>query len=505
MILGDLIKKLPVDLATGDMKSDISEIVSDSRKAGPGTLFAALPGANDKSIDGHDYLNDAYERGCRVFLVSRLPREFMDKEDITILFASNTRHAMALLSKRFFGDPEERLKLIALTGTKGKTTISFMLKTIFEKAGKKVGIIGSNGVMYGDFCEHLPNTTPEAYVTHGFIKDMADAGVEYCILEATSQGFMMYRTDGMIFDVSIYTNISPDHISKTEHHSFDHYFACKKRVFEQTRLCFVNRDAELFDEIVMDVPEELIKVYGIARDKGPELDYAAKDINLIHGADRMSIEFLCEAPLWKHEMRVDIPGLHNVENALGAICIADHYGISPEYMAAGLIESVSPPGRMERVAVPAPYTVYIDYAHNKLSMEAMINTAKLYDPKRILCVFGLDGDRAHVRRADCGEILGRDSDYTILSDTSPRTDDPDRILADVAMNIESNGGAGKYEIVRDRAVSIPKILDMAKEGDMVLIIGTGDRTSMEVHGKLTPINERGIIEDYFSKKGLVNE
>jgi len=502
MILGDLIKRLPVDLAAGDVTIDINEIVSDSRKAGPGTLFAALPGANDKSIDGHNYLDDAYERGCRVFLISRLPRALAEKKDITILLARNTRHTVALLSKRFFGDPEERLKLIALTGTKGKTTISFMLKTIFEKAGKKVGVIGSNGVMYGDFVKHLPNTTPEAYVTHGFLKDMADSGVEYCILEATSQGFMMHRTDGMLFDVSIYTNISPDHISKTEHHSFDNYFSCKKRVFKQTRLCFVNRDTELFDEIVKDVPEELIKVYGIAKDDGPSLDYAAENIRL---TDKMSIEFLCAAPSWRREMRVDIPGSHNVENALGAICIADHYGISPEHMSEGLLDSVSPPGRMEHVDVPAPFAVFIDYAHNKLSMEAMMKTAKLFNPLRILCVFGLDGDRAHIRRSDCGEILGRDADYTILSDTSPRSDDPDKILADIALSIERGGGAGKYEIERDRHVSIPKILDMACAGDIVLIVGTGDRTEMEVHGALTPINERAIIEDYFSKKGLLDE
>jgi len=488
MVLGDLIKNQPIELVSGDPACEINEITSDSRKSKAGSIFAAYPRMHEDSVDGHDYITDAYERGCRAFLVDRMPEPM---EDAAILLAEDTRQAAALMSRQIFDMPENRLKLVALTGTKGKTTISFMLKTIFEKAGKKIGLIGSNGVIYGNESYHLPNTTPEAYVIHGILKDMADAGIEYCLLEATSQGFMLHRTYGIFFDAAIFTNISPDHISKTEHESFEHYFACKKLIFGQTKLCFVNRDADLYDEIIKGVPKNILKTYG------KNGDYSAKDVRLAHINGQPAEEFLCVAPSWEREMRVMIPGLHNVENALGAICIADLYGIDPEYMAEGLLESVSPEGRMERVRVPAPYTVFIDYAHNKLSMEIMMATVKLFEPRRILCVFGLDGDRAHVRRKDCGEILGQNADYTILSDTSPRTDDPDRILNDVAEHIEQSGGSGKYEIIRDRHVSIPKILGMAEEGDVVLIVGTGDRLSMEVQGELTPINEREIICGYY--------
>jgi len=512
MLLLELIENLPVKLACGDPYREINEIMSDSRKAGAGTLFAAFAGRAKDDADGHDFIEDAYGRGCRAFLVNRLPEGYEEKEGASFLLADDTRKAAALLSRRFFGMPEDRLKLIALTGTKGKTTISFMLKTIFEKAGKKIGLIGSNGVIYGDKCVHLPNTTPEAYVIHGILKDMADAGMEYCVIEATSQGFMMHRTYGIVFDAALFTNISPDHISKTEHESFEHYFECKRRVFGQTRLCFVNRDADLFDRIIKDVPEGIIKTYGIKREGAdgygracPPLDYAAKDIRLTGDDGFPAEEFYIEAPDWEREMSVGIPGLHNVENALGAVCIADKYCISPEHMAEGLRDSISPEGRMERVEVPAPFTVFIDYAHNKLSMETMMATAKLFGPKRILCVFGLDGDRAHVRRKDCGEILGRDADYTILSDTSPRTDDPEKILSDIAENIDRGGGAGKYEILRDRHVSIPKILTMAEEGDIVLIVGTGDRLESETNGKLTPINEREIILRCFVGKDTGGE
>ena len=509
MKISELIEQLPIVLRHGNADTEVKDIVSDSRKAGPGTLFAALPGANDKALDGHDFIPNAFEQGCRVFLVSKTPEDFISKENIVILEAHDTRHALALLSRRFFGYPENRLKLIALTGTKGKTTISYMLRNIFEKVGKKVGMIGSNGIMYPGFSKLLPNTTPEPYIIHGYLKDMADAGVEYCFLEATSQGFMMSRTDGIEFDMALFTNISPDHISKTEHPSFEHYFECKKRVFSQTDIAYVNRDAELFDEIIKDVPEDMIHVYGLSNEDGGleklgdkyPISYMAKDVSLARDGNRLKVDFMCVAPHWEKRISVGAPGKHNAENALGAICIADRYGISPDDIAAGLTQ-VSVEGRMEYVDVPAPYTVIIDYAHNKLSMEAMMSTAKAYNPNHILCVFGLDSGRAIIRRAHCGEVLGRDADFTILSDTSPKTEDPFKIMAAIAEGIESGGGAGKYEMIRDRKVSIPKILDMAGEGDIVLIVGQGNRTYQDIEGEIVRLDEREIINEYFNNKNL---
>jgi UDP-N-acetylmuramoyl-L-alanyl-D-glutamate--2,6-diaminopimelate ligase len=382
-----------------------------------------------------------------------------------------------------------------------------MLRSIFEDAGKKVGLIGSNGVMYpqdgqAPFYKKLLNTTPESYVLQGFLRDMANAGVEYVFLEATSQGFMMHRTDGIVFDAALFTNISPDQISKTEHKDIDVYFACKKQIFAQTKICYVNRSMELFDRVVDGVPTELIRTYGFAGerdDAGQALDYSASNVRLAQHGTHMDVEFDCTAPSWELPICVSIPGRFNAENALGAVCIADHFGIAKEAIQSGLARTVVA-GRMEYVDVPAPYTVLIDFAHNRLSMEGMMETAKSYSPRRILCVFGLEGDRAHIRRFDSGEILGRDADYTILSDASPRTDDPDQILADIGTGIERAGGKDRYEILRSRYESIPKILDMAREGDIVLLVGKGNVLYEEVHGVNTPIDERQIVYDYFSQK-----
>ncbi|MCL2111117.1 MAG: UDP-N-acetylmuramoyl-L-alanyl-D-glutamate--2,6-diaminopimelate ligase [Clostridiales bacterium] len=506
MKLGTLIESLPIELVCGNLDEDVAEIVFDSRKAGSNALFVALPSSSARGIEGHMFIEDAWGRGCRSFLVSSVPEGLAGREGANVLHTKNTRHGLALISQRFFGEPDKRLKMIGLTGTNGKTTISYMLKYILEKAGKKVGLIGSNGIIYPGFYEKLLNTTPESSLLYGYLNGMADDGVEYCILEATSQGFMHNRTDGIVFDAALFTNITPDHISQTEHTDFEHYLECKKLIFKQSNVCFVNRDAGKFDDIVAGVPSKIIRLYGLSHEDGGkrasgegELAYTASDIRFNRHGNRMAIDFACKAPDWKRELRVNIPGLYNVENALGAICIADHFGIDADDIAAGLDEAQCA-GRMEYVDTPAPYTIIIDFAHNEDGVRTMMEAAKAYNPKRILCVYGLQGDRAHIRRSGCGKILGETADYMILSDACPKTDDPDQVLDDLAAGVEAGGGAGRYEIIRDRNISIPKILDMAEEGDIVLLSGRGNTLYEEVFDELIPLDEREVVRKYFEDK-----
>jgi UDP-N-acetylmuramoyl-L-alanyl-D-glutamate--2,6-diaminopimelate ligase len=489
--INELLSDSDFEILSGSGDAEISDIAHDSREAGDGKLFVCRPSTG--GADGHDFAGDAYARGSRVFLCEYFPPTLEGKTDITVLRVANVRKALALLAARFYGFPARRLTLVAITGTKGKTTISFLLKSIFEAAGKKVGLIGSGGVFYGDVWVKLPNTTPESTVINRFLKDMADDGVEFCFMETTSQGFLLERTYGLKFDLALFTNISPDHISKTEHENFEHYFKCKKRVFEQTDFCFVNMDAELFDEIIKDAPAK-IGTYGFAENA----DYRAVNVEPEMHENRLSVSFDCVMPKG-HELRIHlgIPGLFNASNALAAICVADYFGIASDSIAGGLARAAVK-GRMEPVDVPAPYTVIIDFAHNKLSMENLMEAAKFYNPSRILCVFGLEGNRAHIRRFDSGEILGRNVDYTILANASPRTDDGNQILADIATGIERAGGAGKYEIIPDRADAIRKILSMAAEGDLVLLVGKGDVPYEEVNGVNIPFDERAVVKEFFS-------
>ncbi|MDR0836804.1 MAG: UDP-N-acetylmuramoyl-L-alanyl-D-glutamate--2,6-diaminopimelate ligase [Propionibacteriaceae bacterium] len=497
MKLAELIDGLPITVAQGsthDIRDiEVTRIGFDSRVTQPGDLFVALPGANDASLDGHDFVASAYDLGARVFLCRFVPAALVAHPDAVVLISEDNQVAIAALAAKWYGYPARQLKFVAITGTKGKTTISFMLQAILQDAGKSVGLIGSNGIYYDDVWIKLLNTTPEPVKLHETLRNMVDAGVEYCIIEATSQGFMMHRTDGIEFDLGVYTNISPDHISATEHPSFEHYFACKQRIFDSAPVVYVNADDPAFDEIVAGAKAE-VRTFGF----GGDVTYRADNVHSALKGTRMSVEFDCVAPSWRAPMRVSFPGQFNASNALAAISVADYFDIPVPAIQSGLARAVVK-GRMEAVEVPADFTVLIDFAHNRLSMESMMATAREYQPKRILIVFGLEGNRAHIRRFDSGEVLGRDADYVILSDASPRTDDADAIIADIATGIERAGGAGKYEIIRDRHVSIPRILDMAQPGDLVLLVGKGNVPYEEVNGILTPFDERQVVAEYFAR------
>jgi UDP-N-acetylmuramoyl-L-alanyl-D-glutamate--2,6-diaminopimelate ligase len=468
----------------GDATRPVRDLVVDSRHCGPGDAFVALPGMVG---DGHDYIDDAYRRGTRAFVVQHWPEDA--PSDVTVVRLPDTRHGLALMSQRLFGFPDRRLTVVGITGTKGKTTISFMLQAICQAAGRQVGLIGSNGYFYGSTHVKLPNTTPDSHTLYKVLDEMARAGVEIVVIETTSQGFLMRRTDGLHLDVGVFTNISPDHISSLEHADFADYLACKQRIFDQCEVCVVNRDAEFYDQIVAEAGCP-IKTYGC----GPGRDYQADDITAASAEQGMATRFTWQG----HQISLALPGLFNVSNALAAIAVADQLGIPVPAITTGLARA-RVAGRMELVATPAPYTVMIDFAHNKLSMEALVAAVRAARPRRMLAVFGLEGDRFRGRRFHCGEVLGREFDYTILADASPRLDDPDQILADIAAGIEQGGGAGRYEIIRDRRQAIPAILDRAEPGDVVLLIGKGGVLYEEVRGVNHPIDERQIVRDYFAR------
>jgi len=486
-------RELDTTVLFGDDTVDVTDIIYDSHKGTPGVVFVAMP---SRLHDGHDYILDAYDKGVRAFVVERW-EDAWPHDDVTVVRVPDTHHALALMSQCYFGYPERQLTVVALTGTKGKTTVSYMVQAICQAAGRTVGLIGSNGIFYGDFHVKLPNTTPESYELHKTMADMVAAGVEVLVLEATSQGFLMHRTDGIHFDVAVFTNISPDHISALEHSSFEEYLACKRRIFTQAELCLVNRDADMFDQITAGVTCPM-PTYGTT----DNCDYQATNIDLSWTEQRMRTAFTCRTPHFTADFELGLPGLFNISNALAAIGVADQLSLPVWAIQEGL-KAARVPGRMELVDVPAPYTVLIDFAHNGLSIKALFETAKAYHPNRILSVFGLEGDRSHIRRFDCGEVLGREADYVILADASPRFDDPDQILADIATGIEHGGGTGKYEIIRDRHEAIPAILEMAEPGDLILLVGKGNVLYEEVRGVHIPIDEHQIVREYFTHEALV--
>ncbi|MCL2483639.1 MAG: UDP-N-acetylmuramoyl-L-alanyl-D-glutamate--2,6-diaminopimelate ligase [Propionibacteriaceae bacterium] len=489
--LAALTQGLSSEFLLGDPQTLVDDIVYDSSQGAPGKVFVALPG---RHVDGHLYIADAYARGVRQFVVERWPEEPDYGTDVTVVRVDDSHYALALMSQRLFDFPDRKMTVVAITGTKGKTTVSYMIKAVCEAAGKKVGLIGSTGAYYGSTFVKLHNTTPQSYELHRMMAGMVDEGVDIAILEASSQGFAMHRTAGIHFDVGVYTNIARDHISATEHANFTEYFMCKKRIFSQSDVTVVNRDAALYTQIVAGVVCP-IRTYGFATHS----TYQGVSTNVSYDSDTFQTTFTCRTPTATGEFTIHLPGSYNISNALAAIAVADILGIPLSACKSGLAKA-RVPGRTEMLDIPAPYTILIDFAHNQISLAALFEAVKAYSPRRILTVFGLEGDRSSVRRFDCGEILARESAYTILADASPRSDDPDQIIADIATGIERAGGHGTYEVIRDRHQAIPAMLRRAQPHDLVLLVGKGSVIWEEIWGVDYPMDERDIVQDFFANE-----
>jgi len=466
--LSYLLNDLTWELLLGDPSLAVSDIAYDDRTGAPGEVFVALP--------GDDLIRTAYDKGVRCFVVEKWPDGMPD--DVTVAHVEDTRHALALMSRAFFRFPAEKLTTVAIAGSTGKTSISYMLKSICQASERSVGLIGSHGVHFGSTHVKTPTSIPESYELHRIMADMVAAGVEILILETTSQGFAMRRMDGIHFDIDIYTGVS----SQT-----DEYFTYKEQLFSQTDLFLINRDAELYNEIVEGAPGRIL-TYGYSPS-----DYHGSDINASTDGPETTTHFVCRSGGFTSPFTLSVPGKHNVSNALAAIGAADLLSIPVPAMREGLA-AAKIPDSIERIAAEAPFAILIDFAHNKLSMEALFDAVHSLHPDRILTVFGLEGGHARVRRFECGEVLAHESDHTILTDAGPHFDDPDDIISDIEAGIKRAGGEGTYEIIRDRKDAIFAILDKAEPGDIVLLVGKGNLTY-----QATEDDERAIVQAYFSK------
>lgn len=471
-----------------DFAADITGISYDSRKAKSGDLFVCLKGFNS---DGHRFAKNAYDNGARVFAVQdgiELP------DDAKIIRCDDTRRALALYSAAFFGHPSRSMYVVGITGTKGKTSTSFMLKRIFECAGKKVGIIGTTGIYYGDTFEETGNSTPESYILQETLAKMRDHGCDVAVMEASSQGFKLCRTDGIMFDAGVFTNISPDHISPTEHRDFDDYLACKCRIFDQCRHAYINADSDRLDEIMSRVHTPHT-TFGIEN----SADIHISDENFVSEHGKMYTEFFCTESDVRHAMVCNMPGRFSLYNAAAAIAVSRGAGIDWDCIKRGLSD-VYVKGRMEVVPTNTPYTVIIDFAHNAVSCENLFETIKQYGPKRIISVFGCGGQRSVTRRYGMGQVIGTYSDISIVTADNPRMEALENINKDIKVSLDKTDTVQVY--IDDRADAIRYALDTAQPGDCVLLIGKGHESSQDIYGVVTPFNERQIVLDHLRKASL---
>lgn len=487
MKLTDLLCKLEYQCVQGDTDLEIDRVVYDSRKIEEGCLFICIEGAN---FDGHDFAEQAVEKGAKVLVVSRQMPE-LSARDVTVIQVEDTRYAMAFISAAYFGYPAEKLRIIGVTGTKGKTTTTYMVKSILENAGYKVGLVGTIEVIIGRERIHAGNTTPESYTLQEYFARMVEAGMDAVVMEVSSQGLKLHRTQGFVFDLGIFTNLEPDHIAPGEHDSFEDYLRCKSLLFRQCRVGIVNGDDSHVDA-VLEGHTCQVERYGI----GPHNDLRAEKVQLLRNRGQLGISFRVEG-LMDFDVEVPTPGRFSVYNALTAIAICRHFNVREDDIKRALL-SVRVKGRIETVKVSDHFTLLIDYAHNAMALESLLSTLREYEPHRLVCLFGCGGNRAKQRRYEMGEISGRLADLTIITSDNPRFEEPQDIINDIKTGMAKTNGA--YVEILDRKEAIRYAIEHGQEGDIIILAGKGHEDYQEIKGVKYPMDERVLIREILEEK-----
>ena len=488
MKLNQLLKTVEYTLIKGNADTEVSDIIYDSRKITPGSMFVCLKGYNS---DGHSYASQAVEKGASAILIS--DDLDIDTKGLAVVKVKDTREALAYISAEFFENPAEKLTTIAITGTKGKTTTVAMIKKILERAGIKSGTIGTLGIIIGDKTIPTNNTTPESYEVQKAMKQMADEGCKAMIIEASSIGLKWHRVDAIDFDYGIFTNFSHDHIGGAEHKDMDEYLECKAMLFKKCKLGLINRDDEKWHDILKGATCDYL-TYGFSK----EADYIASNDSLLSTPGFLGARFDLSG---KRNMSVDvaIPGHFSVYNALSAISVCAEMGISDEHIKEGL-KTVAVKGRVEIVPVPGNYTLLIDYAHNALSMENVLTTLRQYKPHRLITMFGAGGNRPKVRRYEMGETSGRLSDLSVITEDNSRFEDVMDIIEDIKVGIAKTDG--EYVVVPNRKDAVKYCIEHAEDGDIIVLAGKGHEDYQEIKGVKYHMDERELIAESLEELGL---
>lgn len=474
--------------AKGNLELEINGIESNSKEIKEGYLFVAIKGF---SVDGHQYIENAIENGAIAVIVEegcdlkvmKIP------ENITIIMVKDTREALAICSANFYGNPSKKFKLIGVTGTKGKTTTTFMIKEILEKAGKKVGLIGTIATyINGKKIMDSDRTTPESLELQRIFAQMVEAGVEAVVMEVSSQSLKLHRVDACEFDIVLFTNFSEDHISPKEHPDMEDYFNSKLKLFKMCKTGIVNTDDLHGAKVPNLFPDNNITTYGIDN----FANVLAKDITITNSY----VDFKVKIKDRNERVKTGIPGRFSVYNSLAAICVAQKFGIEPEVVKEALNE-VRVPGRSELVNNKRELPIMIDYAHSPESLQNILQAVKSYTRGKVISVFGCGGDRDSGKRPIMGEISGRIADFTFITSDNPRTEDPQKIVEQIEEGMKKT--KGKYKVVVDRVEAIKEAIKMATKRDIIVLAGKGHEPYQEINGVKHSFDERIIVNDLITQ------
>ena len=484
-----LFEKIDYKLLKGSMDMDITSMTPDSRKVEKGGLFLCISGT---AVDGHSFIPKAIEAGAAALVVEKSIEAIEEQisavipEGLTVIGVDDARIALAYLAAAYFDYPAESLKVIGVTGTKGKTTTTYMVKSILDGAGHKCGLIGTIEAIIGD--RHIPaaNTTPESFVVQQYFKEMLDAGCDTCVMEVSSQGLMMHRVDGFEFELGIFTNLEPDHIGPNEHASFEEYMHCKGLLFQKCRHGILNGDDQHLEGVLEGHTCDYM-TYGL-KDTN---DLYASDIRLLTNGGSLGVEYDIHGILEEH-VAVNVPGKFSVYNSLTAIAICNYFKVPMDVMKEALLKAKAK-GRIELIDVSDEFTLMIDYAHNAMALESLLTTLREYNPGRLVCLFGCGGNRAKSRRFEMGEVSGRLADLTIITSDNPRFEEPLDIIADIVTGISKTDG--EYVKIPDRKEAIKYAIENGRPGDVIILAGKGHEDYQEIKGVKYPMDERVLIAE----------
>ncbi len=486
MKLGQLLENMKYDLLIGNADCVVTSIVNDSRKLEKGCLFICIEGMNS---DGHLYIEEAIQKKAAVIVVRKeIDQSILEQygELPTIIKVGDTRYAMAFIAAAFYNHPAKKLKIIGVTGTKGKTTTTYLIKSILEKAGKKVGLIGTIETIIGDTVIPASHTTPESTIIQEYFSKMVEQQIEIVVMEVSSQGLMLHRTQGFLFDYGIFTNLEPDHIGPGEHKDLEDYIACKSLLFRQCKVGIINCDDQHYKKIIENHTCEL-EFFGFSQDATIQ----ATDVHYMKGEGWLGVSFATKNAL-ELDVTLQSPGKFSVYNALTAIALCRHFDI-PNQTILEALRTAHVRGRIELVPVSSEFTVLIDYAHNAMALESLLTTLKEYEPKRLVCVFGCGGSRSKLRRFDMGRVSGRLADLTIITSDNPRDEEPLDIIADIKTGLLETGG--EFVEICDRREAVAYAIAHAKPKDVIIIAGKGHEDYQEIKGVKYPMDDRLIIAD----------
>ena len=487
MRLSVLLEGLTYEVVQGNTEVEVRGIKNDSRRVQPGDLFFCISGAVS---DGHKYAQDVAAKGASVIVCEK---DVQVPETVTVVRVESSRYAMGKISSAFYGKPSEQMTVIGLTGTKGKTTTTYMIREMLERAGIKTGLVGTIEILDGANKIPAENTTPESMVLHKYMKDMVDNGCKAVVMEVSSQGLMLDRVAGVDFDYGIFTNLSKDHIGPNEHASFEEYRDWKAKLFTLCKTGIFNVDDKNAGYMMEHADCEKI-TYGMRE----HADYCANDVKLYCENGVLGIQYALSGKL-SGQMVVDLPGEFSVHNSLAAIAVADLMHV-PVADIQTILKQIKVRGRVEMIPISDAFTLMIDYAHNAMALESLLTALRAYNPKRLVTLFGCGGNRSKDRRFEMGEVSGNMADFTIITSDNPRDEEPAAIMEDIVTGMKKT--TGSYVAIEDRKEAIRYAILHAQPGDVIVLAGKGHEDYQEIHGVKHHMDERDLIRGILEEEDV---